>query len=209
MNKTIGCTLSYHTSKTKNTAPRMMNMSGGNGNSAALKTDQTRNRCGFRRRRRACAPPSVCPHCHDLIPEKQSLGYYRPQVTRGSPESFMRKFFPCRIKRQRLEGRQAARPDQRTIHARIPRHRHRDRDRRQAGQRPQEGRTARAGAAGLQEHRASGASARGVKLGPIGARRVSGGPFVRRQNSGNAFIFRPFGRFQQAEKTARHQVVWS
>jgi hypothetical protein len=60
-----------------------------------------------------------------------------------------------------------------------------------------------------QEHRAGRASAQGVKLGNIGARQVSGGPFGYPADTEYAFIFRRFRRFQQAEKGARHQVVWS
>jgi pimeloyl-ACP methyl ester carboxylesterase len=48
-----------------------------------------------------------------------------------------------------------------------------------------------------------------VKLGPIGARRVSTGFSFVRQRSGKCFIFRYLRRFQQAEKAARHQVVWT
>jgi hypothetical protein len=37
----------------------------------------------------------------------------------------------------------------------------------------------------------------------------SGGPSVRPAEIEEYFIFRRFRRYQQAEKTARHQVVWS
>ena len=41
-----------------------------------------------------------------------------------------------------------------------------------------------------------------LELGPIGARAVRAGFSFVQQKSKNAFIFRPFRRFQQAEKTA-------
>jgi hypothetical protein len=74
--------------------------------------------------------------------------------------------------------------------------------------RPREGRTARRGSRAVR-HPASRASAQGVKLEPIGARRFPASLSRVEQKSRKAFIFWHFRRFQQAEKAARHQVVWS
>jgi hypothetical protein len=53
------------------------------------------------------------------------------------------------------------------------------------------------------------APAHTLKLGPIGARRVPAGLLFVQQKSKKGFIFRCFRRYQQAEKAARLQVVWS
>jgi hypothetical protein len=43
----------------------------------------------------------------------------------------------------------------------------------------------------------------------MGARRVSEGLLSVQQKWKNAFMLRHFRRYQQVEKVARHQVVWS
>jgi hypothetical protein len=53
------------------------------------------------------------------------------------------------------------------------------------------------------------APAHTVKLGPIGARRVSAGLLFFRHKSKKPLFYGRFRRYQQAEKTARLQVVWS
>jgi hypothetical protein len=58
-------------------------------------------------------------------------------------------------------------------------------------------------------NRAGGASAQGVKLGPIGAQRVSAGlSRVEQKSKKPSFSVVP-GVFNRPKKTARHQVVWS
>jgi hypothetical protein len=103
-------------------------------------------------------------------------------------------------------ARHAARRRRPEGQRRRARHHHHDGDRRQAGVR---GRREPYSAPGRQGYPGQPEQAHTVKLGPIGARRVPAGLLFVQQKSKKGFIFRCFRRYQQAEKAARLQVVWS